>query len=144
MENDYMTHDIGKLLKLINDRLKTSFDASFKEKDLTLSQTRVLEFIHMRGTQTTQKEIEEYLEVSHPTVTGIISRLEKNGFLSCYFDPDDRRNKIVCNTEKARMLNAFMAEEKNRMEHMMTVGLSETEIGELFRMLQIIYGNIKQ
>ena len=50
----------------------------------------------------------------------------------------------MCNTEKARMLYAFMAEEKNRMEHMMIVGLSETEIGELFRMLQIIYGNIKQ
>lgn len=138
-----MTYDIGKLLKLINDRLKTSFDASFKEKGLTLSQTRVLEFIYMQGNQTTQKEIEEYLEVSHPTVTGIISRLEKNGFLSCYFDLNDRRNKIVCNTEKARALTVFMMEEKNRMEQIMTEGLSKEEVGELFRMLQIIYGNIK-
>lgn len=138
-----MAHDIGKLLKLLNDRLKTSADASLKESGLTLSQTRVLEFIHVQGERTTQKEIEDYLEVSHPTVAGIISRLEKNGFLSCYLDPNNKRSKIVCNTEKARALSAFMMEEMKRTEQMLTAGLTEEEVGELRRMLQIMYGNIK-
>lgn len=136
-----MTLDIGRYVKLINDRIKISMDASLKESGLTLSQTRVLGYIHSRGGRTTQKEIEDFLEVSHPTVVGIISRLEKKGFLSCYFDPDNKRSKVVCNTKKAKELSVFVEREIKRVEERLTAGLSEKEIGELRRMLQMIYNN---
>ena len=48
-----------------------------------------------------KKEIEGFLQVSHPTVAGIISRMEQNGFVRCWLDPADKRSKIVCQTERA-------------------------------------------
>ena len=85
--------DIGYLIKNINDKLKVKADADLKHSNLTLAQSRVLAFLDRRGGQATQKEIEVYLEVSHPTVVGIISRMKQNGHLRCWVDetPWERR-----------------------------------------------------
>ena len=85
--------DIGYLIKNINDKLKVKADADLKHNKLTLAQSRVLTFLDSRGGQATQKEIEVYLEVSHPTVVGIISRMEQNGHLRCWVE---RRCSLCC------------------------------------------------
>lgn len=77
LEGKYLNQPIGYLLKQITDKLKMSADAFFKEKNLTFAQVRVLEYVMGKGGNTTQKFIEEYLDVSHPTVAGIVSRMEK-------------------------------------------------------------------
>ena len=100
--------DIGYLIKNINDKLKVKADADLKNSNLTLAQSRVLAFLDSRGGQATQKEIEVYLEVSHPTVVGIISRMEQNGHLRCRVDETDKRNKIVALTEQAKALGEEM------------------------------------
>lgn len=138
-----MQDDIGRLIKMIHDRMKTRMDAMLKENDLTLSQMRVLEYVHIQENQTTQKEIEEYLGVAHPTVVGIVSRLEKNGFLQCYRNPENKRNKIVCSTEKARSLSSFLSENKKQIDTQITAGLSEKEVSEFCRILHIIYHNLE-
>ena len=40
--------------------------------------------------------------VVHPTVVGIVFWMEKGGYLICYMDREDRRNKAVAVTELAR------------------------------------------
>lgn len=80
-------------------------DEDLKRHDLTLTQTRVLGFLAEMGGQATQKEIEDDLQVSHPTVVGLVSRMEQKGFLTTRPDPMDRRNKLVELTEKARELD---------------------------------------
>lgn len=138
-----MNYDIGILIKMIDNRLKASADASLKQYNLTLSQTQVLDYVHFQGGQTTQKDVEDYLGVAHPTVVGIISRLEKNGFLSCYIDPDNRRNKIVCSTEKAKEVKSIMRKEMKHTEKRITSKLSLEEIEELRRLLKVVYTNIE-
>ncbi|MBD5383918.1 MAG: MarR family transcriptional regulator, partial [Ruminococcaceae bacterium] len=76
--------DIGLLIKRLADKIKFSVDVLLKEQGVTFSQTLVIDFLHSQGGRATQKEIEDHLQVSHPTVVGIISRLEKNGFVSCH------------------------------------------------------------
>ena len=100
--------DIGYLIKNINDKLKVKADADLKHSKLTLAQSRVLAFLDSRGGQATQKEIEVYLEVSHPTVVGIISRMAQNGHLKCWVDETDKRNKIVALTGQAKALGEEM------------------------------------
>lgn len=138
-----MGKDIGPLIKMLNDKLKASADASLKKNRLTFSQTIVMEFIHSQGGQTTQKEVEEYMGVAHPTVVGIISRLEKNGFLSCSMDESNRRNKVVRETDKALKMSKFMLNERTKKERQLTKGLSDEELNELRRMLLKIYQNIE-
>lgn len=51
--------------------------------DLTLTQCRVLyTLLHMTNDRTaTQKELEDYLSISHPTAVEIFHRLESKGFI---------------------------------------------------------------
>ena len=135
--------DIGYLIKNINDKLKVKADADLKHSNLTLAQSRVLAFLDRRGGQATQKEIEVYLEVSHPTVVGIISRMKKNGHLRCWVDETDKRNKIVALTEQARALGEEMEQRISANEKMLLASLSEADIKKLKQMLLIIYNNLE-
>ena len=135
--------DIGYLIKNINDKLKVKADADLKHNKLTLAQSRVLAFLDSRGGQATQKEIEVYLEVSHPTVVGIISRMEKNGHLRCRVDETDKRNKIVALTEQAKALGEEMEQRILANEKMLLASLSEADIKKLKKMLLIIYNNLE-
>lgn len=135
--------DIGYLIKNINDKLKVKADADLKHSNLTLAQSRVLAFLDRRGGQATQKEIEVYLEVSHPTVVGIISRMKQNGHLRCWADETDKRNKIVALTEQAKALGEEMEQRILANEKMLLASLSETDIKKLKQMLLIVYNNLE-
>lgn len=129
-------------MKQITDKIKSSADADLKCRNLTLSQVRVLEYVSNKGGRVTQKSIEEYLNVSHPTVVGIVSRMEKNGYLLSYTDKDDRRNKIVEITERTANISHEMQNEILSQEAKLLQGLTEEEIKSLHRMLYIILKNI--
>ena len=135
--------DIGYLIKNINDKLKVKADADLKHSNLTLAQSRVLAFLDSRGGQATQKEIEVYLEVSHPTVVGIISRMEQNGHLRCWVDKTDKRNKVVALTEQAKAMGEEMEQRILANEKMLLASLSEADIKKLKQMLLIIYNNLE-
>lgn len=134
--------DIGFLVKRLTDKIKASVDALLKKHDLTFSQTMIIEFLSERGGKASQKEIENYLQVSHPTIVGIVSRLEKNGYVTCFTDEKDRRNKIVLATDKALSMVDVMRDDKSKMEKKLTKGLSEAEIAEFRRIIDILIKNI--
>ena len=136
-------NDIGYLIKNINDKLKVKADADLKHSNLTLAQSRVLAFLDRRGGQATQKEIEVYLEVSHPTVVGIISRMEQNGHLKCWVDETDKRNKIVALTEQAKALGKEMEQQILSNEKKLLASLSEDDIKKLKQMLLTMYNNLE-
>lgn len=92
--------ETGVYFKLITDKLHAKADADLKAHGLTMTQSRVLRFLSDSGGEATQKEIEDFLSVSHPTVVGIVSRLEQNGFITFHPDSADKRNKVVVLTEK--------------------------------------------
>ncbi len=140
MENQ----DIGYLIKQVSDKMKAAGDAAFKQKGLTFSQMRVLEFIHARGDQTTQKEIETHLNVAHPTVVGLIHRLEQNEFLYCYTNASDRRSKIVCLTDKTGDILDALRKDRERHEKLFLRCLSDEDIASLRRMLLLISQNLEE
>lgn len=137
-----MRQPIGYLIKQITDKLKVSADASLKDSNLTLAQARVLEYILDKGGKVTQKSIEDYLDVSHPTVVGIVSRMEKNGYLSCYVDGEDKRNKIVEITEQATLISQEIQGARAAQEKRLLSGLTEEDVENLYRMLCVIRKNI--
>ena len=83
------------------------------------------------------------MNVAHPTVAGIVSRLEKNVFLKCYVDEADKRNKIVCLTEKAIAVGEQMNAEIEMNEKMLLKNLSDDDINSLRRILKTIYKNLE-
>ena len=134
---------IGYLIKSINDKLKVKADESLKDSGLTFSQSRVLAYLNMHDGQATQKEIEDDLGVSHPTVVGIVSRMEQNGFLTTWFDTKQQRSKMVALTEKAMTVGADMDAAIQLQETELLDGLTQEEADVLERALTSIYQKLK-
>ena len=137
-----MKHRIGYQFKLVSDKLKVHADADLKNQGLTLAQSRVLTFLNEQDGIATQKEIEDYLQVSHPTVVGLVSRMEQNELVETWFDPENRRNKMVRLTEKSKKIGENMDEVTEQHDKALLNGLSEQEQAELNRMLNIILKNL--
>jgi len=135
--------DIGYLIKNINDKLKAKADSDFKRYNLTLAQSRVFAFLHSNGGQATQKEIEVFLEVSHPTVVGIVSRMEQSGHVTSWIDENDKRNKIVKLTEAAEALSMDMEHNISANEQKMLTSLSVEDIERLRELLLVVYKNLE-
>lgn len=134
--------DVGYLIKNINDKLKVKADADLKHYQLTFTQSRVFAFLHSKGGQATQKEIELFLEVSHPTVVGIVSRMEQNGYVTCWQDTD-KRNKQVSLTQKAREIGIDMEQHMLETEKQLLAPLTEQEAAHLKKMLELICDHLE-
>ena len=135
-------YPIGCLLKMITDKIKIQADANLAQHDLTLTQSRVLGYLARSGSTATQKEIEGFLQVSHPTVAGIISRMEQNGFVRCWLDPADKRSKIVCQTERAAGIAQDMHATIQATEQQMLRSLTPEQIAALESALRTIYADL--
>lgn len=137
--------DIGFLFKQINMMIKKKLDKNLMEYDLTTSQSRVLFFIYFRGKdKTSMKDIEEHLKVTHPTVIGIVKRLEEKGFVTTAPDQDDRRVKLVAITSKTTKMIKKLDQRKRKIDETLLKGFTERETRELRRMLFMIEENLRE
>lgn len=134
--------DVGYLIKSINDKLKVKADAELKRYNLTFTQSRVFAYLQEKGGQSTQKEIEVFLGVSHPTVVGIVSRMEQSGYLTCRQD-EDKRNKNVKLTPKAQALGMDMEQHVLENERHLLAPLNEAEAAQLKQFLIQIYNHLE-
>lgn len=139
-----MKKDVSYLIKVVHDGFRSKIDAQLKSSDMTASQSRVLHFIRDSGGVTTQKKIEEFLEVSHPTVVGLISRMMKSGYIECGYDEEHGKNKIVRETQKAVDYSKEMDSFFEKANEKLTQGLSEEEKNELMRLLGVLYENVRK
>ena len=118
-----LKNDVGYLIKSINDKLRVRADAELKQYHLTMSQSRVLVYLRSRGGQATQKEIETFLDVAHPTIVGLVSRMEQNGYVTCW-PCEDGRNKYVKLTPQAEAIDKDMQVNMQASEEMLLAPLS--------------------
>lgn len=133
---------VGYLIKLISNKLRAKADANLRQHNLTLVQSGVLLYLGKHGGKAPQKEIEEYLGVSHATVCGLISRMERNGHLRTFTDTKDRRIRIVSLTDQAKAITAHLDSNIQQNEKAMLNGLDENQIQQLQEYLTIILNNI--
>lgn len=137
------SESVGFLIKIIHDCIEKNANHNLKNFGLTLTQTRVLMFLRKRGElKTSQRDIEDYLKVSHPTVVGIIQRLESKGFIKCVTDPGDKRMKNICLTSKENEFLLEMERSKQEVERTLLKNFSEKETNQLKSMLKRAYNNI--
>ena len=123
--------DLGYLIKQISDKMRANADAVFRKH----GQVHVLSFVQACGGSATQKEIEIYLDVSHPTIVGLVSRLEKSGFVTSHVDENNRRNKIVCVTKKAQQTRESLEIERQKTERRLEQALGQQEREQLMHLL---------
>lgn len=140
-----MEKDIGLLIKNISDNLKKLVDTFFSSSELTFSQVNVLGYISSKqNNRVTQKEIEIFLGVSHPTVTGIIKRLEEKQLIKTEIYVDKGIKKSVELTKKGLELNSKVCINKKTHEALLTENLSPKEKEQLVCLLEKVQYSIQR
>jgi DNA-binding MarR family transcriptional regulator len=134
--------DIGYLIHQIDNRIKTNIDNHFKVHDLTFSQSQVLHLLEKNGGSMSQKQLQTEMNVSHPTMVGLVQRLESNSFVTTETDKQDRRNKIVMITEEALNFKNELIRSKEELHEAMFSSFTEDEMDTLKEMLHKILDNI--
>jgi DNA-binding MarR family transcriptional regulator len=103
MEPDALGDEILRALRRILRRVALHSRQLLKETGLTLPQLLCLRALNDReGGQATQVELSRALQLSQPTVTGIIDRLERSGFVQRERSRLDRRKITVSLTDEGR------------------------------------------
>ena len=80
--------------------------------------------------------------MSHPSVAGVIGRMEQKGFVSCRPDPADKRSKLVCQTPRATEIAHQMQATIAAAEQQMLRSLSSKQIAALEDALRTIYADL--
>ena len=142
--NDSHKNDIGFLFKKIDEKLEKHVNANLNSLGITFSQLKVLFFVHEAENQTTQKEIETFLEVSHPTTNGIIKRLEEKQLVKTEMTiKNGRMSKNVAITEKGIDLCSKNETGQNLLENKFGEWLSEAGKNTLRELMLKIYENLE-
>ena len=136
-------NDVGALLKRLSDGLKVYADAVLKEFDITFSQARIMMFIVEQGGEVSQKELEEFLQVSRQTVIGIVGRLEKKGYVESRIESGRHGKKQIRITEWVKKKGQEMDKNRLRFEEILLAGFDEHEAEKLKEYLKRMYNNVK-
>lgn len=131
-------------MKMITDRVDTVITRGLSLKRVTASQGRVLAYLMSRDGETvSQKDIEQYLGVSHTTAKGIVQRLEQKGWVTTAFDSEDGRLKNVYLTETSRGVHEAILQQISVIEGVLLAGIPDESRRVLRDLLQRMYENIK-
>ena len=84
------------------------------------------------------------MKVSHPTVVGLVQRLESNGYVKTEIDENDKRYKIVTLCDIADEFKKDMMRSKERFDKKMFQDLPQEKLDELYQILQKMYENIEK
>ena len=136
-----MRRHIGFLLKQANLLHQMQLNQIFKEFDLTASQTFSLIYLFeakRAQKEVNQKDIEREMDVSNPTVTGILNRVEHKGLIERVECPSDARVRNIVVTEKALEIDKQLQIKFREAEEELIASLSEKEADELQRLLKKI------
>ena len=110
---------------------------------MTSSQCAVLDFLFQTSIEdVSQRDVEKYLSLKNPTVTGILKRLEEKGFILCVQSTTDKRKKIIYLTEKAYDVQRRMEADRKKMDQILTRGMTKKEVESLNKHLNKIMKNI--
>ena len=135
--------DLGFKIKIISKLLTQNMNNSITSLDLTSSQARVLGHLcyqTQRQEKTYPRDIERHFRFTHPTVSGLLQRLEAKGYLSSEPSTEDRRRKQILVTKRAMEANQQILDHLAASEQRLVRDMSGAEItqlqGFLDRMIQ--------
>lgn len=80
--------------------LRRAMDVELAKEGITFRQWEVLAWLSFGGNQT-QATLSDRIGIEAPTLAGVISRMERDGWLKREQCPNDGRKKYVCPTEQA-------------------------------------------
>ena len=142
MEVIFTPKHYGPLLRYLHSSVDREISAALEQMELTSAQGHILGFTRLQKTPPCPKDIEEAFHLSHPTVSGLLSRMEKKGFIELKTDENDRRCKRIHILPKGRecLENIYQVILEN--EKQVVAGFSPEEQAQFASLLQRAVDNM--
>jgi len=130
----FLFHDVARFRSIV-------FDDFMQTYDLTRAQWWTLANLYRRDGMT-QRDLAEQLEIGAVTMSGLIDRLEAQGWVERRDEPKDRRVKRVWLTRRAEEIRPSMVKNVNNINGTSTKGLSKDQVDSLVGMLRVVRTNL--
>ena len=95
--------------------------------DLTAVQGHIMAYLAHAQQPPCPRDLEAEFHLTHPTVSGILSRLEQKGFIELRTDPEDRRCKRIFILEKGWQCHEVMHQTIQANERRIVDGFTPEE-----------------
>lgn len=132
---------IGFLIKQVHILQEQRLNKKFNCFDLTGAQVFTLVNLlkaRERGEKLTQRDLERVLDISNPTVTGILNRLEAKGLITRVPCQHDARSKYIEVTNRAIGLEIEIRKTFENSEKELLSSLTDEEVAKLQEYLERI------
>ncbi len=126
------------LMGIVSHRAMNTAKGMYQEFDLNRSQASVLFMLHRRDSMS-QKELAAQLNITAPSITSMIQKMERDKYITREPDRHDQRVMRLALTEKGRSCIQAVKNVADRMEEIFFQGMSLEE-KLLFRRLLIQAG----
>lgn len=121
------------LMGLMLHRMMNRARSMYQESDLNRSQASILFSLHQKSSMS-QKELAALLNMTPPSITSTIQKMERSGYITRKPDPSDQRVMRLELTEKGESCIQTVKRIADQMEEVLFRGMS-TEEKILFRRL---------
>ena len=134
---------IAPRIKRISNALDRKCTLDLEDMELTSSQGRVLGYLIRRREESVYPgDIGKHFGLSHPTVSGILQRLEAKDFIIYESERGDRRKKRIRATDKALEVHQQVLRRFQETERLITRDMTEQEVRDLLALLNRVIENI--
>ena len=134
---------IGTKFKKIHNIIGNEFNKKMARVDLTRSQMEVLMYlIKSKDKDISGRDIEKFFDLTNPTVSGILDRLEIKGFITRVPSIADARIKHIKATDKAIEIKEESKKMRREIQKKMFGGLSKEDIAAIDALLDKILNSI--
>jgi DNA-binding MarR family transcriptional regulator len=98
----------GHYFRILHSSTDQTISNALADMELTSAQGHIMGYLVHSPQPPCARDIEEAFQLSHPTVSGLLARLERKGFIELRPDPNDRRCKRIFILPKGQQLQATM------------------------------------
>ncbi len=132
----------GRYIRILHSSTDQAMTNALASMDLTAAQGHIMGFITHREQPPCARDIEEAFQLSHPTVSGILSRLEQKGFIEMRPDQQDRRCKRIYILPRALELKETMHQTIHATEEKLVQNFTEEEKAQFATLLRRAIDNL--
>ncbi len=142
LEVNVLRYHYGHLLRVLHWCVDQSMTNALDTLELTAAQGHIMGFLDHAKEAPCPRDLEGEFHLSHPTVSGLLSRLEQKGFVELRPDPNDRRCKRIYVLPKGQECQDLMHQTITRNEEKIVEGFTPEEREQFASLLHRAIANM--
>ena len=123
----FLRTNFGFLIRILHWCTHQAMDNALESMELTAAQGQIMAYLAHAKQPPCPRDVEAEFHLTHPTVSGLLSRLEQKGFIELHTDPEDRRVKRIYVLEKGIQCHEVMHDTILQNEQRMVEGFTQEE-----------------